>query len=287
MHFTAFIKCSPEMPHILLLDGHRSHKTICSWQRFRNDRISTTLHTLSQPLDECFPNSLKSACNLGSGNWMTSNPGKWISVFEVAASFATAYNKCSGVQRQSWLLSCGLWPYNPDRCTDNDFAATFLTEEPLSSNSKSESSTPMTTAATNLQHLQWHKSQQQPLCQTQLVPWQTQPVPRQQMTWCWSEQQQHQPQWQPLLLKSQQQTLLYSATRMWKTHVIALRLLNSELCCFICHQNHTQHTRKHNTESVTNTTSSPLKQVLLQKVSKAVLKPSRHGKAMRIWDFFQ
>lgn len=136
-HFTAFIKCSPETPHILLLDGHHSHKTLeaCLYARNKGLIIITfpphCTHRL-QPLDVCFFKSLKSAYNLESGNWMTSNPGRRISVFEVAAIFAVAYNKCAGVQKAvTGFETCGLWPYNPDRFTDDDFAASFLTEEPL------------------------------------------------------------------------------------------------------------------------------------------------------------
>ena len=137
-HFTTFIKCSPKDPHILVLDGHHSHKTLeaCLFAREKGVIIITfpphCTHRL-QPLDVCFFKSLKSAYNLESGNWMTSNPGRRISVFEVASIFANAYNKCAAVQKAvTGFQVCGIWPYNPDQFNDDDFTASYLTEEPIS-----------------------------------------------------------------------------------------------------------------------------------------------------------
>lgn len=155
-HFTAFIKCSPETPHILLLDGHHSHKTLqaCLYAREKGLIIITfpphCTHRL-QPLDVSFFKSLKSAYNSESGNWMTSNPGRRISMFEVATIFCSAYNKSAGVHKATkGFQACGLWPFNPDCFTDEDFAGSRLTEEPLavSSSSLNVSSTPVATATT-------------------------------------------------------------------------------------------------------------------------------------------
>ena len=147
-HFTTFIKCSPEDPHILVLDGHHSHKTLeaCLFAREKGVIIVTfpphCTHRL-QPLDVCFFKSLKSAYNLESGNWMTSNPGRRISVFEVASIFANAYNKCAAVQKAvTGFQVCGIWPYNPDQFNDDDFTASYLTEEPISQSQATPSADP-------------------------------------------------------------------------------------------------------------------------------------------------
>ena len=155
-HFVAFVKCTPEEPHILLLDGHHSHKMLeaCLYARDKGLIIITfpphCTHRL-QPLDVSFFKSLKSVYNVESGNWMTSNPGRRITMFEVAAIFASAYNRCASVQKAvSGFQSCGVWPYNPEKFTDDDYAASYLTEEPLPSDSQSVSTTtaPDQTAAT-------------------------------------------------------------------------------------------------------------------------------------------
>jgi len=146
-HFVAFVKCTPEAPHILLLDGHHSHKTMeaCLYARDNGLIIITfpphCMHRL-QPLDVSFFKSLKSAYNVESENWMTSNPGRRITMFEVAVIFASAYNRCANMQKAvSGFQSCGLWPYNPDRFTDDDYAASYLTEEPSNIQSVSQTTT--------------------------------------------------------------------------------------------------------------------------------------------------
>jgi len=136
-HFAAFANCSKESPQMLLLDGHHSHKTLKAVLYAREKGIVLITfpphctHRL-QPLDVTFFKALKSAYNLESGNWMTSNPGRRISAFEVAGIFAAAYNRSASLQKAvAGFEFCGLWPYNPNRFTDDDFAPSMVTDEPM------------------------------------------------------------------------------------------------------------------------------------------------------------
>ncbi|KAK3581364.1 hypothetical protein CHS0354_016208 [Potamilus streckersoni] len=91
-HFTSFVKCTKDSPQILLLDGYHSHKTLETVLYSREKGIVLITfpphctHRL-QPLDVTFFKALKGAFILESGNWMTNNPGKRISAFDVAAIF--------------------------------------------------------------------------------------------------------------------------------------------------------------------------------------------------------
>ena len=52
------------------------------------------------------------------------NYGKWISFYDVAENFATAYNKTATVEKSvNGFRACGLWPYNDAVFSDEDFAA--------------------------------------------------------------------------------------------------------------------------------------------------------------------
>jgi len=64
-------------------------------------------------------------------------------VFEVASIFANAYNKCAAVQKAvTGFQVCGIWPYNPDQFNDDDFTASYLTEEPISQSQATPSADP-------------------------------------------------------------------------------------------------------------------------------------------------
>jgi hypothetical protein len=78
-----------------------------------------------------FFKSLKSAYNVEAWNWMSSNPGRRITAFEVASIFSEAYNRSACVQKGvSGFGACGLWPYNPNKFTDEDYAPSMVTDEP-------------------------------------------------------------------------------------------------------------------------------------------------------------
>ena len=135
-HFAEFIKCSKEEPHILLLDGHHSHKTLDAVMYAREHGITMITfpphctHKL-QPLDLTFFKSLKSNYNAAAGNWMASHPGRRISFFEMAGIFSTAYSTSASVGKAvSGFDAAGIWPYNPDRYGPEDFGGAAVTEEP-------------------------------------------------------------------------------------------------------------------------------------------------------------
>lgn len=135
-HFCASVGCTPDRPHILMLDGHHSHKTLDAVLLARERGvILITLPPHSthrmQPLDRTLFKSLKAEYNRAADSWMTTHPGKRIDVYQMAGLFSKAYNKAANVEKGvEGFRACGLWPFNKDVFQDEDFVAAEVTEEP-------------------------------------------------------------------------------------------------------------------------------------------------------------
>ena len=136
-HFASVAKPTQDDKHIIILDGHHSHKTLAAVDYARENGIE--LITLPphcthkmQPLDTCIFKALKAAFNVTSDTWMVANQGRRISFFELAEIFSVAYNKAASVEKAvKGFKACGLWPYNDQVFTDEDFSAADFTDEPV------------------------------------------------------------------------------------------------------------------------------------------------------------
>jgi len=137
--FAVFTCCSKENPHVVILDGHRSHKTLDAVNYAREHGIHLltlpphSTHKL-QPLDVAFFKSLKSAYNRSADSWMVANPGKRLSVYEIAAVFGRAYlQTATPVKSIRGFEMTGIWPYNRTVFKPEDFTAANVTEEDMPS----------------------------------------------------------------------------------------------------------------------------------------------------------
>ena len=134
-HFVKFTNSSTTNRHVIVLDGHHSHKTLAAVEYARAhgiDMVTLPPHCTHkmQPLDRTFFKSLKSAYAVESDTWMVSNPGKRISFYQMAGIFGTAYVRTSTQDKAiNGFKSCGLWPFDNNIFRDEDFAAAELTEE--------------------------------------------------------------------------------------------------------------------------------------------------------------
>ena len=114
-------------PKLLIMDNHESH--ICSAVVQFAKESGITLLTITphcshrlQPLDICVYFPFKCQYNKAMDSWMLSNPGKTVTIYEIASlvgqslpvSF-TPNNIMRGFEKT------GIWPYNPDIFTENDF----------------------------------------------------------------------------------------------------------------------------------------------------------------------
>lgn len=143
-HFQSSVKSSKEDGNILLLDGHHSHKSLEAVNFARENGIVLitfpphSTHRL-QPLDCTFFKSFKAAYNVACDNWLTSNPGKRISMYDIAGIVAPAYAKVASIDKAiSGFAHCGLHPFDSLKFSDEDFAPSAVTDEPLPGTSNSD-----------------------------------------------------------------------------------------------------------------------------------------------------
>ena len=136
-HFIAFTKPSKEQKVILLVDSHVSHKSLAVVERARDSGVVIicfpphTTHRI-QPLDRCFFGPLKSRYNAECDKFMTTHPGQRITTYDIAELFSNAYiNSATMANAVSGFQCCGLWPYNPDVFTADDFLPAAVTDEPM------------------------------------------------------------------------------------------------------------------------------------------------------------
>ena len=101
-HFVAVTNCGRAQPHLLILDGHASHKTLQATD-FAHDNGLTVIslpphasHRM-QPLNRALFESLKSGYSKDVNNWMLSNRGRRLTQFDIVPLFATAYNRSATV----------------------------------------------------------------------------------------------------------------------------------------------------------------------------------------------
>ena len=134
-HFTEYVKPTQEKPVILLLDGHASHKTLTAVEFCRDHNITLisfpphSTHRL-QPLDLCFFGPLKSFYNSACDHWMTTNAGQRIGFYDIAGLFRTAYFRAATMEKGvKGFEAGGIFPFNPDKFADEDFAPSLMTDE--------------------------------------------------------------------------------------------------------------------------------------------------------------
>lgn len=147
-HFVTHAKPTRDEKHIIILDGHHSHKTLAAIDFARENGI--VLITLPphcthkmQPLDVSYFKSLKAAYNRAADNWMLVNAGKRISQFNVAEIFGTAYMKTATIDKAiNGFRATGIWPFNDDVFTDEDFVPAQLTEEPPPTAARNDNNNP-------------------------------------------------------------------------------------------------------------------------------------------------
>jgi hypothetical protein len=92
-----------------------------------------------QPLDRSFFKTLKCNYNRAADNWMTSNAAKRITVFDVAELFCMGYDNSAAIEiARKGFETTGIWPYDDQKFTDEDFAAAEVTDEPLTTAAQSK-----------------------------------------------------------------------------------------------------------------------------------------------------
>ena len=142
-----------EVPQIVIPDGHHSYKMLTAVTYAKEHGIHMV--TLSpycthrmQPLDRTFFKSLKTNYNVASGSWMVSNPGKRITFYDVADIFGKAFSRSAKHDKAvTGFRVCGLWPFDANIFTDDDFVASHVTDEAAPDSDQSAGVGPLPTLA--------------------------------------------------------------------------------------------------------------------------------------------
>ena len=117
-----------------LLDGLASHKCLEAITLAKENHITLltipphTSHKL-QPLDISFFGPLKIRYNRELDKWMVSNAGKRVTDYEIAELFGRAYEATASLEKaKNGFQKTGIFPYNPDIFTEEDFQPSQVTE---------------------------------------------------------------------------------------------------------------------------------------------------------------
>ncbi|XP_023216961.1 uncharacterized protein LOC111619466 [Centruroides sculpturatus] len=136
-HFIKHTRPSPSDPVLLLLDNHQSHVDINVVEKAKSNSIVMLsfpphcTHRL-QPLDVGVNAPFKNYCAKAQDNWLRSNPGKTMSIYEIPEIVKYALPiAATPINIMSSFKKAGIWPYDPNIFTEDDFAPSFVTDRPL------------------------------------------------------------------------------------------------------------------------------------------------------------
>ncbi|KAJ4430929.1 hypothetical protein ANN_19522, partial [Periplaneta americana] len=119
---------------LLIMDNHDSHISVDGVNYAKNNGIVLltipphTSHKL-QPLDRSLFGPLKKYYNTAAADWMLMNPGKTITIYEVAGLLGIAFPQAVTPKNiMSGFISSGIWPLNSNIFTDDEFLTSYVTD---------------------------------------------------------------------------------------------------------------------------------------------------------------
>lgn len=134
-HFRSKVRPDQEHPVLLIMDNHSSHESLEAVNYCRENFIHMltipphSSHRI-QPLDRCYFKALKTFYADECDRWLTTNPGRQITHFQVARLLAKAYERCSTMNRGvKGFEVCGIYPINRNVFTEEDFLPSNVTDK--------------------------------------------------------------------------------------------------------------------------------------------------------------
>lgn len=134
--FVKHIKCSQTNPVVLFLDNHESHVSLEVIDEARASGVFLVTfpphcsHRL-QPLDVAVYAPFRARFNQACEEWMACNPGKPITLYNIAALANKAYDKAFSKENiQSGFRKTGIWELNREIFTEDDFLMSAVTDRP-------------------------------------------------------------------------------------------------------------------------------------------------------------
>lgn len=137
MHFSIKkAKCSATNPSLLILDNHDSYLSIEALDLAAASGIVMLslppycTHKL-QPNDKCVFGPFKTAVNGFMDSWMTNNPGKTVTIYDLPGVIAKAFPKSfTNGNIVSRFQETGIFPFNRDVFDDIAFMPSYVTDRP-------------------------------------------------------------------------------------------------------------------------------------------------------------
>jgi hypothetical protein len=136
-HFAAHTKCSVDKPVLILLDNHESHLSLDTIDFCRANGIVLLTFTPHcshklQPLDRSVFGPFKNSINSAADGWMRSNPGKTMSIYNLPHLAALALPRAATpVNIKAGFRVSGVFPFNVDIFTEEDFMPSAVTDRPF------------------------------------------------------------------------------------------------------------------------------------------------------------
>lgn len=136
-HFAKYAKPSEENRVLLILDNHSSHLFIPVIDFCKSNFITLlsfpphTSHKL-QPLDRGVFGPFKRFFNNACDQWIRSNPGKRMTIYNIPALAKEAYLLAMTPKNITAGFQCtGIWPFNRYVFSDAEFDPSSVTDRPL------------------------------------------------------------------------------------------------------------------------------------------------------------
>lgn len=143
-HFTKYSNSSKENPSLLIYDNHESHLTIEAIKTAKTNGV--TILTLPphsshkmQPLDIAVFFPFKNYYNAELDNWLIRNPGRTVSIYDIAACVAVAFDRAMKPDTiKSGFKKSGIFPFDDQVFTEDDFLSSYVTDRPPASAESNE-----------------------------------------------------------------------------------------------------------------------------------------------------
>ena len=135
-HFVLYVKPTPDDKILLLLDNHQSHINLEVIDYAKNGVVMLSFpphcsHKL-QPLDRTVYGPFKRYYNNACNSWMQENPGKTMSIYEIADMVGRAFPRAmTPTNIKSGFRVSGIFPFDRDIFSDEEFMPSNITDRPM------------------------------------------------------------------------------------------------------------------------------------------------------------
>lgn len=138
-HFVKHVSPTKENPALILMDNHSSHVNlrVIEFAREKSVIILTfpphCSHKL-QPLDVAVYGPFKTRYRIAMNEWMLSNPGKTVTIYQVGQFVRDAYLAAFSLQNVTQgFVRTGIYPLNSNIFSDDEFLCSYVTDRPYPS----------------------------------------------------------------------------------------------------------------------------------------------------------